>query len=303
MITPEQLANRRDYLGSSEISAIFSDADGKSLNQYANAIDIFVHKVYNVEPVKLNEAMKIGNRYESALAEFASEELRCDIQQDSSMLEFIPDILDKNGVKFTRSHPDGYTLGDHYYKGAMYDDTSGIECKTTSLSDEWDATQVDGVPFNVLLQCQHQMLCTGWKRVFVPVLLGGFRLQEHLFMIERNDPIIAAILTRIVSFWNDNVLAHVVPEDSEPGHIDVFKRIIRQPESWGNVDTENVIKWEALKEVAKQAKVDVSTALAMVLIDLGDNDGAHLDDGREFTYFTQMRNGAEFPVARIRKGR
>lgn len=322
-ITEDQRITRKKYLGSSEISALFTDNDGKSLNPFANSVDVYNSKVYDLEDMKENDAIKKGNRYERALIDFASEQLGCKIETDPAKLEFIPqDIIDKNGNPFTLSHPDGFTVGAQNYNGDIYTETAGIEAKTTSMSDEWDNSSPDGVPFRVHLQAQHQMMCTGWNRVYIPVLLGRFRLTEELFMLERNEQIIDAIKQRITQFWNDNVLDRVPPKETEKGNIEVFKRIVRTPGSWATINPDLILAWEQAKEEAKEADKVVKSIFADILTELGDAEGVQLPDGRVFTYFEQSRSGVdtkklqqEFPdafkavqttstfrVARIKKG-
>ncbi len=69
------------------------------------------------------------------------------------------------------------------------------------------------------------MLCTGWERAYIAVLLGKWGLTEEMYVVERNEQIINAIIERGEQFWNDNVLLKIAPEDSEPGNIELFKRI------------------------------------------------------------------------------
>ena len=319
MITEEQRKQRKNFIGASDIAALFTDDEGKSLNPFATALDVWALKVYDQEPdsQKESKAISIGHRYESALIEFAEGELGCKIGTHPESMRFVDKKhLDKNGNPVFACNLDGLTV----YDGVT---NEIVEAKTTGLTGEWGEPGTDDVPFRVLLQVQHQMLCTGLLKAHIAVLLGKWGLEEHMYVVERNEDIITAIVERGLQFWNEHVLTKIPPPDSEPGNIELFKRIIRVPEKFAEVDNSLIGEWETRKTERLYSEKLEKIAFAELLLELGDAEGVNMDAGRTLTYFKQERNGidskllkADYPevhkavqktsvfrVARIKKGK
>lgn len=277
MITKQQLDHRKNYLCGSDMASLFTDSNGKSLNPYANSLDIYTQKVFELKPEKESEAQRLGNKYEELLITFAGEELNTSIETNPNKLEFInQDILDKNGNTFLMAHLDGYTVNEPH---------EIIECKTTGLTAEYGQEYTDDVPMRVILQVHMGFLCTGFKMAHIVVLLGRWGLKEEIFAIERNEKIIEAIIERGLQFWNDNILKKIPPPDSEPGNLQLFKRICRIPASYAEIDPMLLTTWETLKETRLNAEKEEDEALAEILKSLGDAEAVLINDGREFTYF------------------
>lgn len=271
-ITEQQRKERRNFLGSSDIACLFVDDEGKSLDPFKNSLDLYNEKVFELEDAPETKAMSRGNRYESALIEYAAEELDCRIETDC--LRFI-----------CKEHPifacnlDGYTIPK---KGKDYEI---IEAKTTSLSGEWGMPGSDDIPLRVILQVQHQMLCTGFQKAHVIVLMGKFSLVEEMYVVERNETIIKSIIERGEQFWNDHILLKIPPEDSEPGNLQIFKRIRRVPDKYADVDPKYIDKWDNARNDRLNAEKLEKKLFADLLGKLGDAEGAKFDSESEFTYF------------------
>lgn len=278
MITKEQLEKRRKYLGASDVSALFTDEEGKSLNPFAMAYDVWVSKVYELEEGKSTDSQKRGNHCESGLLEYAKDELGVTIETGP----------DKLWVQ-CKEHPvfvanlDGYCLKDM--------EMCVIEAKSSGMVNEWGEPYTDQCPYRVIIQCQSQLLCTGWNTAYVPVLTGGrWGLTESMYVIKRNEEIINAIIKRGEDFWNNHVLTKIPPETSELGDIQLLKRIKRIPEKYADVDPALILQWENVKAERSAKEKEEKELFTKLLMELGDADGVQLPDGRELTYFLQ--NGA-----------
>ncbi len=312
MITEQQRQDRRKYLGSSDIASLFVDEQGASLNPFATATDVWASKVFELELDKKSKAADRGNRYESALIEFAAQELGVEIETHPERLGYIDsEHLGADGQPIFACNLDGF------FEGGI------VEAKTTGLTGEWGESGGDDVPLRVNLQVQHQMLCTGFQRAHIAVLLGKWGLTEEMYLVERNEEIINAIIARGTQFWNDFVLTKTPPPATEAGHIETFKRIVRVPEKFAEVDDITIMEWEEIKQKRLDAEKAEKEVFAKVLLALGDAEGAYLGDGRMLTYFSQKgadiidrkKLQSEFPdvyqavtrensyrVARIKKG-
>jgi len=280
-ITAEQLEERRHFLGASDIAALFTDDDGKSLDPFKTAVDVWTSKVFELAPeVAENSAISIGKRYEAVLREFAAGELDTFIQDDPDKLRFVnTEILGADGNPIFAANLDGYTYPD--------EPLEIVEIKTTGMTGEWGTPGTDDVPFRVNLQVHAQMLCSGMKTAHIAVLLGRWGLAEEMFKVERNEAIINAIIERGTQFWNDHVLTKMPPPETEKGNVNIFKRIIREPLKIAAVGTGIIATWETMRQARIDAEKAEKRAFSALLADLGDAEGAPIDSEREFTYLEQ----------------
>lgn len=287
MITDKQKLERRNHLGSSDIAAIFTDKDGKSLDPFKNAIDVFNMKVYDLSDDATTDAQSRGNRYEAAMLQFVEEQTGQAIQHDQDTLRHVNvDILGDDGNPIFAANLDGYIPGDADAEPKI--EPVIVEAKTTSMGDEWGTPGTDEVPDRVNLQVHHQMLCTGWTTAYVVVLRSLFgRLDESLYVVKRDERIIDAIIARGKLFWNNYVLRKLPPPDSEPGDIRIYKRITREPAKYADIPLDVIGAWENTNRARINAEKAEEEAFSRLLEALGDAEGARIDGERELTYFEQ----------------
>ena len=293
-ITDEQLEERKKFLGSSDIAALFTDDDGKSLNPFASAMDVWALKAHKLRDSGTStKSQSIGHRYEPVLIEFAETELGILITTNPDKLRFI-----------CKEHPIFACNLDGFIEYNQADKENEIvEAKTTGLVGEWGEPGTDDVPFRTILQVHQQMLCTGWKKAHIVVLLGKWGLREEMYVVERDEKIIEAIIERGEQFWNDYVLTKTPPPDSEPGRVNVFKCILRVPDKYAPVSVDTIRAWDDARQAYLDAGKAKDNALATLLAELGDAEGAHYTNEKEFTFFESSRKGIdskrlklEFPV-------
>jgi putative phage-type endonuclease len=272
MITDRQLAARKEYLGASEIAALYG------LDPFQTAYDVYASKVYELErPMPETDAQSRGNRYEAALIDFASHTLGVQIDTDPERMEYRhPDY------RFLVAHLDGLT-----------DPVDGerciVECKTTVVTDEWGDQWTDMVPNRVNIQCQFQMELSEKKKAYVAALLGRRGAFEGIYVIEYNEEIAKAIVARAVDFWHNNVLTKTPPPDSLPGNIEYLERIRRSPKTWASIGDDPVLAWHEASQKRIEAEKVEKDAKARLLVAIGDNEGVRLSDGRVFSYLLQER--------------
>lgn len=279
-ITKEQKEQRRKFIGSSDIAALFSDENGHSLDPFKVAADVWAEKCFEFEEKESTKAQSIGHRYESALIEYAEHELGWFIETKPAKIRF---ICEKYPI--FACNLDGFIPGDEIATPPILPEI--VEAKTTGLADEYGEPGTDDVPLRVILQVQHQMLCTGWNKAHIVVLLGKFGLREEMYVVERNEEIIRAIIERGTQFWNDYVLNKKAPPDAEPGNIQLFKKIIRTPEKYATVDSLLIEKWEQTKKERLDKEKEEKGFFAQILAQLGDAEASPINEERELTYFLQ----------------
>jgi len=271
MITETQRTERRRFIGSSDIAALFTGPDGKSLDPFKTAADVWATKVFDFEEATASKAQKTGIRWEPYIIGWAAEQLGVEVETDPDKMRFVCSLH-----PVFASNLDGYAVinGEHVI----------IEAKKTRMAAEWGEPGTDQIPYRVILQVHVQMLCTGWGRAYVAAMIQG---EECLYEVTRDERIIAAIIRRGEEFWNENVLPKIPPADCEPADLDILKRIRRIPETYADIDTELVTAWETAKANRLEAEKREDAAFATLLTYVGDAEGVMLPDGREFTYFKQ----------------
>lgn len=278
MITEHQRKQRCRFLGSSDIAALFTGTDGKSLDPFKTATDVWASKVYPLKESDGTPAISRGNRYEKPLIQYAESQLGCKI------------ITARNRTRFIcKEHPifacnlDGLAL--------LQSGSANVEAKTTGLANEWGEPWTDQVPYRVNLQAHQQMLCTDLDVSYIVVLLGKYGLKEEIYVVKRNERIINAIIARGEQWWNAYVVTKTPPPETEPCNGDIFKRIIREPSSIAEkkVSAKLVKMWESAKEEENAAKKKKEALFNRILKKMGDNEAIMITDKRVLTYMEQRQ--------------
>lgn len=103
-----------------------------------------------------------------------------------------------------------------------------LECKTTStyLASNWSGDQI---PDRVMVQVQHQLAVTGYRRAYVAVLIGGQRYRHYV--VERDDELIAHLIQIEADFWR-LVETGTPPEwDGSDAAAELLKRLYPEAET------------------------------------------------------------------------
>lgn len=269
-LTPEQLAIRKNAIGASEVAAVLG------LSPWESAADVYYRKVGDVEPEKATDAMELGNTMEPAIVAWAAQQLNVKIETNC------PTIMHPTMPLCVT--PDGRIVGRR----------EGVQAKLSSFPDQWGEPGSDEIPQEYIAQVQDEMFVLGFERIWVPVLLIGYRAEMRMYCVNRNDELAGEIAHRATDWWKKHVVARVAPDNAPPA-IEFLKRLRRQPASQvmlGQQAVEAVDKWETAKVALKIAEEAKDAAQAAVLALLGIDSPAEagvLPDGREITYL-QQRN-------------
>jgi len=182
----EWLNLRKNGIGGSDAGAICG------LNPYVSAIHVFRDKTSDTVNLMDNEAMRQGRDLEDYVASRFS---------------------DATGLKVRRSNM-MYRSTEHPFMIADVDrlivgEDAGLECKTASAynADKW---KDDKIPAHYLAQCYHYMAVTGKKEWYIAVVILGKEFKYA--KITWDDSVIQNLITIEERFWNENVLAGVMPD-------------------------------------------------------------------------------------------
>ena len=207
----EFLARRRSGIGGSDIGAICGVSPWRSpLDVYYDKIEELPASENNTPfPTGENKALYWGAVHEAAIAEAYTVVTGRKLMRYNRLLVHSKYAWLIGDVDRLAWCADG-TRPFNAKTGEVHTDT-GIEIKTARFkSEEWGDEGSDNIPLSYFFQVQWYMenLPTV-QRFEIPALFGGSDLQ--IFIVHRDDALIAKLIEIGDDFWNNHVLAHVPP--------------------------------------------------------------------------------------------
>lgn len=182
----EWLQERTKGIGGSDASIILG------LNKYKTPFELWLEKTgqSHLEDTA-GEAAYFGNLLEDMVAKEFEVRSGKKVRRNNFMLQH-PDH------PFIMANIDRKVVGEQ----------AVLECKTASafLAKDWESEEI---PDNYLVQVQHYLGVTGYKKGYIAVLIGG---QKFIWKeIERDEELIQMIFDAEVHFWNHHVLGNIPP--------------------------------------------------------------------------------------------
>ena len=162
------------------------------LNPYSSAFKIYQDKINPDVEMYDNERLRQGRDFEEYVARRFSEETGLKVRRANAIFQ-------------SEEHP--FMLAD--FDRLIVGENAGLECKTVTpyASSNWK----DGnVPLHYLLQCQHYIAVSGADKWYIAGLILGEGLVIH--EIQRDEELIQNLITIEKRFWEENVLANVMPD-------------------------------------------------------------------------------------------
>lgn len=186
-LTPEQLAERSQYIGSSDAAGVMG------LSRWDTVLSIWAKKTGRVEPEDISGKLpvKLGNMLEDTVAALFMEETGKKVRR----------------VNKTLIHPKYAFICANIDRDVVGEDAI-LECKTASA---WKAKEWKGeeIPQEYIIQCYHQLAVTGAPVCYIAVLIGN---QEFIWKaIYRDEGIINNIIAKEFEFWTTYVTPNVMP--------------------------------------------------------------------------------------------
>lgn len=259
-LSSQDLLSWRDKgIGGSDVATICG------LNKYKSAVELWMEKRGYSEPKKAGEAAYWGSTLEPIIRNEFSK--RTNLKVDT-----LHSILKNKDFPFMLANVDG-----------IITDTDGTKCifeaKTASAYklSEWETE----IPEAYMLQIQHYMAVTGYKRTYIAALIGG---NTFIYKkVERDNELIEMIIKLEEHFWNC-VLSDTPPAlDGSAGCSDLLNRLypIAQhntiislpPETKDLISQYNSIKDQ--EKLCSSAKEEIINKLKSLL---GENEKGVLDD-------------------------
>jgi putative phage-type endonuclease len=168
MLTPEQLVERRGFLGASEC------ASSIGLSPFFSQVELYLDKIGDGEAIETTIPMMVGTALEPVCISLFERERHLEV-------ECRQQIFVDETTPWRRCTVDGYLLGEDAI----------IEAKTSGDFRGWGDGE-DDVPQHYLYNAQHSMACIKEaKCVHFPVLIGGRTFRT--FTVQRDQELIDLI--------------------------------------------------------------------------------------------------------------
>ena len=181
------------------------------MNPYKSALQVFVDKTTENIEVFDNEAMKQGRDLEEYVAQRFCETTGKKVRR-------------ANAIFSNDEHP--WMLAD--FDRLVVGERAGLECKTVSAysADKW---KNGAIPLHYQLQIQHYLAVSGYDAWYIAALIFGKEFIVH--KIERDEELIQSLITIEKRFWEQNVLAGIMPDpDGSKTADEVLAKYFQQKE-------------------------------------------------------------------------
>ena len=195
MSRSEWLKLRASGIGGSDAGAIMG------LNKYATPLSVYFAKK-DLAVQEGSKAAEWGNILEDPIRQKAREELGIEI-------ETVPGMFTNKEHDFMNANFDGlvFVEGEKEIAGSVVSGLGGHEIKTSRTGDGFTT---DEIPDSYYAQVQHYMAVTGLTFFVLTVFIFDQYTGRH-YVIPRNDEFIDRLIEAESTFWNDFVLANVMP--------------------------------------------------------------------------------------------
>ena len=295
-LTPEQVLERRGFVGSSDASAIMG------LDPYKTAHDVWWSKVGPVPTFLELEAeeirkpwLKWGNALEEPVMDWAEGQIDAVIARGT--------VVQSDRFPMLKANLDGEILEPENGHKIVEAKTCGI----LGPSPEWKfygESGTDEVPRHVLIQVAHQFACVGpaAQIAYVPALLSGRGFL--LYVLRRDEELVETVAGVCAAWWERYVLMKERPPGTPP--IGIMKQFERVEGKKAVLADGTIRAWREAKDRVKNAKADVEVAETVILEALQDAEFGESKTAGGCSYKMQKRkaysvDAAEYRVLRYQK--
>ena len=227
MSRSEWLKLRASGIGGSDAGAIMG------LNKYATPLSVYFAKK-DLAVHEGSKAVEWGNILEDPIRHKAREELGIEI-------ETVPGMFTNKEHDFMNANFDGlvFVEGEKEIAGSVVSGLGGHEIKTSRTGDGFTT---DEIPDSYYAQVQHYMAVTGLTFFVLTVFIFDQYTGRH-YVIPRNDEFINRLIETESTFWNDFVLANVMPAPTgNENELDLVKALPMAEKITLSEDTEQLLE-------------------------------------------------------------
>jgi putative phage-type endonuclease len=188
MLTKEQLAERKNYIGASECAAVLG------VSRWKSPLMVWAEKTGQIESADLSDvlAVEIGNEIEDLVAKLFE-------RRTGTKVHRVNETIYHPSIRFIATNLDRRVVSENV----------PLECKSAGAwaAREWEDEEIPG---EYIIQVMHQLAVTGKPYGYIACLIGGN--QKFIWKrIDRDPELCAEILRKLSEFWVKFVEPKVMP--------------------------------------------------------------------------------------------
>lgn len=275
MLTQEQVAKRKESIGSSDIGTICG------FNEFKTAVELWQEKITGVKFSQGSVQTEVGHAAEDIVAALYEK------RTGTKLVRYM-----ENDGQHIDSEKPYFTCRVDYLSE---DGSFIVECKTVNWAEYNSPRWENGLPMKYFCQVQWQMSVSGIKSAKVALLIfSSFGQIEdfQIFDIQYNNDFVAAIRDLADNFWQKNVMNKVAPE---PVTVEDYRIVYpdSKPKSIVLADTAIEEIHERMKQIQAQKsplEKEYEDLKGRIIAFAQDNEAVLTHEGRTlFTYKTSKR--------------
>jgi putative phage-type endonuclease len=243
-LTPEQVAQRRSYIGGSDAAAVLG------IDQFRSPLDIYLVKIGEKQPDPPTAAMKRGIVLEpiarKLYAELTGRKVRRLAQRVHPSYDFMGCMVD------------GEIVGDERGRGVLEIKSPGV----------WNFAKVkrEGLPLSWISQMAHNLEVTGFSWGSYAIFNADLWEMVH-FDLVRDEELARALVMAEHAFWYNNVLARVPPTAKPDLSPELVAQLARaQGDTPGELLLRNDSEWGSAAQTYIEAKSILETGEHLVAV-------------------------------------
>lgn len=263
---PEQAVDRSQFLGGSDAAAVLG------LSPWSTPLEVYLWKIGEPTPEmvkdredpKRQKLFRRGKREEPHIVDDLAEDYGIQIVRRS--FPHAPNRYKDQEHPFLAAEIDFEWMVTPQVAGLVSEEYPAIAAAVRELvgtvqngevktvhhfaAAKFGQAATEEVPIEYAAQAMHGLMVTGRKLCMFAVRVGAGDVQVYWIM--RNDQTIAQMRPRLVSFWNDRVLAKIAPEPMR--YSDVAALLFRRAQPVRVEASVDAIKWLGELEAARDAE-------------------------------------------------
>lgn len=182
----EWLSLRRNFIGGSDAGAVVG------LNPYKSAYTLWAEKTGKIPEFEGNLITEVGSYLEDFVAKLFEKETGKKVRRKNRMI-----VNDE--YPFACADVDRVVVGENAI----------LECKTTNSYPAMKKFKNGEYPESWYCQITHYLGVGGYDRVYLGVLIGCREFK--VFVLDRDEGEIKALMTAEADFWYNNVQKNIAP--------------------------------------------------------------------------------------------
>lgn len=235
------------------------------LNPFRSSMQVFIDKTTETIEDFDNEAMRQGRELEEYVAQRFCEATGKKVRRANAIF-----VNDKHS----------WMMAD--FDRLVVGERAGLECKTVSAysADKWAN---GAIPLHYQLQCQHYLAVSGYDCWYIAALILG---KEFIVRkIERDEELIQSLITIEKRFWEQNILAGVMPEpDGSKQAGELLAKYYPREKGKRVVLSEQfslqLKRREELSELIKKMETEKKTIEQSLVKYLGENESTEAENAK-----------------------